>query len=360
MAKLNFVFLFFSLVCLFKNGTAQTTFTNNSPITTYSYAPGNPFPSELVVSGLNPYTTKVVVTLHGVSIPSIVCNQVYIESPTGQIVCLFSKSGSAFFVTEGALTFDQDATNIPPDSYQGNFLPGTYRPSIRNSEALPADISDNLHAFNDYDPNGTWKLYENGFIPDAPASVGQIASWSLTITSTDVPPLPLSLTKFEARLQNGIAVLDWETAREQNTDFFEIERSDDGRSFEALGKVRASGNSNELVQYTYTDMQPMAGGNYYRLKMADQDKTVTYSDVRELHLSTGETYIYPNPFKEQLIISHAKVQHAAVIRIVTITGMEALRQQLDQTGRTIIDVAHLPVGVYYALMGDRASLLIKK
>src|SRR5690606_21265396 len=334
--KLKFIPVLLAFVCLGKLSHAQTTFTNNDTIFTHAFGPGNPFPSELPVSGLDPYTTKVVVTLHNVSIPSIVCNQVYIESPTGQQVCLFSKSGSAFFITEGDLSFDQDAINIPPTSYGGDFLPGTYLPSMANSQDLPAGISIDLNTFNNSNPNGTWKLYENGII-SATTAEGHIASWSLTITSNN-GPLPLNLTRFNAQKQNGKAVLTWETAQEQNTALFEIERSTDGILFETLGQVRASGNSSEVKHYTYTDRQPAAGGNYYRLKMVDQDQKTNYSDVRELSFASAQVLIYPNPFKEQLFINRAAIKGNPSLRIVTITGTEVFHQQLGQAALIPVDV----------------------
>lgn len=347
------------LSVLYYNAQAQTTFTKNETIVTYNDNPANPFPSELSVSGLDPYTTKVRVTLSNVNIPGIVCIQAYLESPTGQQVCLFSKSGSAFFTTTGNLIFDMDASIRPPATYGGDFTAGTYLPSIENTQDLPPGISDNLDLFNGHNPNGTWKLYVNGFIPDAPVAVGEIPSWSLTITSTD-NPLPLTLTKFYAKKQTDRAVLSWETAQERNTGFFEIQRSADGKQFAPIGEVKASDTSDEPVRYTFTDQQPLERNNYYRLRMVDLDATATFSETRMLNFGTSKTHIYPNPVTDQLFINHSDAVAAESVRIMHVSGIEVLSQSLTAASDLqTIDVAHLPAGAYYVIIGAESYALIK-
>ncbi|MFA6059856.1 MAG: T9SS type A sorting domain-containing protein [Taibaiella sp.] len=338
---------------------AQTTFTNNNPITTYSFGPGNPFPSTLVVSGLNNYTTKVVVTLTGINIPQIVCNQVYVQSPTGQIVCLFSKSGAAFYNFVGDLIFDQDSPNQPPEPYAEDFIPGTYHPYIANAQALPASTTARLDSFNTYNPNGTWSLYENGII--GLSNVGSIASWSLTITATNTP-LPLSLTSFEVHKQGSAAILAWETTTEKNTEVFKIERSADGKTFEPIGSVKATGNSTASGrQYTYTDRVPLVGHNYYRLRMEDKDGTYTYSTIATANFSSVGILLYPNPFKDKLIIDVTDLQSTGAVTLVNIGGVKVLSQVLTfEKGNQVLDVSSLPTGIYFALIEGRTIRVVKQ
>lgn len=347
---------FLSMYCL--TAQAQTTFVKNQPITTHSGDPGNPFPSELAVSGLDPYTSKITVTLYNVNITSIVCNQAYLESPTGQQVCLFSKSGSAFFTTTGNLTFDQDANIYPPASYGGDFVAGTYLPSIENLQDLPPGISSHLDSFNGYDPNGTWKLYVNGIIPAAPPETGSIGSWSLTITSTDAP-LPLSLQEFHAEKQAGAALLSWSTSREENTAFFEIQRSADGKEFTAIGRVQASGNTDQPARYVFTDGAPLAN-NYYRLKMVDNDSAATFSVTRMLQFDAPEPQVYPNPFKDHIFIDRTGEAQPELIRITDVSGTVVFSGQLGREAIETIPLGHLPVGVYYLVLGNRAIPLLKQ
>ena len=329
----------------------QTTFTNNTSITTYDMGPGNPFPSTLVVSGLNPYTTKVVVTLHGVNIPNVACNQVYVQSPTGQVVCLFSRSGPAFYNALGEYVFDQVSTVPAPDVYGDNFPAGTYRPYIANAQALPANTSSTLDSFNHYDPNGVWSLYENGLI--AYSETGSIAGWSLTVTSTTTP-LPLSLISFDARQQGNESMLSWQTAEEINTDFFAIERSTDGESFNQIGVVKAVGSTQAISSYNYIDKLP-ANANYYRLRMVDRNGTYKYSAIAVVNFSSPlSTQLYPNPCKDKLTIElHSKTK-ISEIRIVDISGVAVYTVKVPAENNTqVLDISGLVPGTYFAKINDQ-------
>lgn len=338
--------------------SGQTTFTNNTPITTHAFGPGDPFPSTITVSGLNPYTTKVVVTLEGINIPNVVCNQVYLESPTGQVVCLFSKSGSAFYTLTGDLTFDQDSPNQPPEPYAAPFTPGTYHPYISNAQALPANTTARLDSFNTYNPNGTWKLYENGII--GLTDVGSINSWQLTITSTNVP-LPLSLVSFDVFRKGSQSDLTWTTTEEHNTSLFVIERSRDGKSFEPIGQVKATGSTTIRTTYHYTDVSPVEGANYYRLKMEDRDGGYQYSTVAVLSFSSANLVLYPNPFKDKLVIERSGVSDAREVILFNVAGIRVLSQPLGEgNDPLVLDVSHLPAGIYLASLGPHTMRIIKE
>src|SRR5690606_25058391 len=95
----------------------------------------------------------------------------------------------------------------------------------------------------------------------------------------------------------GAALLSWNTSREENTAFFEVQRSTDGKAFTAIGRVQASGNSAQPAQYAFTDREPLAS-NYYRLKMIDNDSAATFSVTRMLQFEATGPRVYPNPFKD--------------------------------------------------------------
>ena len=103
-----------------------------------------------------------------------------------------------------------------------------------------------------------------------------------------IGPLPVELLSFTAIRRNDNVQLKWQTASETNNDFFNIERSEDGRHWQTLGKMDGAGNSSETLAYTWTDQSPLRGLSYYRLKQVDFDGRYAYSWVRsvaiEIHL----------------------------------------------------------------------------
>jgi hypothetical protein len=96
-----------------------------------------------------------------------------------------------------------------------------------------------------------------------------------------IPPsgLPIELVQFDGNCENGIVNLKWETASEQNNDYFTIERSDDGNVFSPIGNVHGAGNSTQLLQYAFKDENPKSEVNYYRIKQTDFNGLFSYSRI---------------------------------------------------------------------------------
>jgi len=116
-------------------------------------------------------------------------------------------------------------------------------------------------------------------------------------------PLPVELLTFEALCRQDIIYIRWLTASEENTSFFEVQRSDDGLSFITVNTQPAAGNSNSVITYTATDNRPVKGKAYYRLKQSDQDGKYSYSDVIIVNCAgSGSFTFYPNPANKMLTI----------------------------------------------------------
>ncbi|MGB1216231.1 MAG: T9SS type A sorting domain-containing protein, partial [Saprospiraceae bacterium] len=112
-------------------------------------------------------------------------------------------------------------------------------------------------------------------------------------------PLPVEFTSFSGSAEDKVNVLNWETASEQNNSHFNIERSLDGINFEKIGTVNGSGNSSEVLNYSFEDDKPVSLA-YYRLMQVDFDGEFEYSSTikikRELRgLAFG--IVSPNPTK---------------------------------------------------------------
>jgi hypothetical protein len=107
--------------------------------------------------------------------------------------------------------------------------------------------------------------------------------------------LPVTLTRFTGSVgKNYTAVLQWETAREQNSAMFVIERSTDGQQYTAIDRVPAAGNSALPSSYQYTDKAPPVTANgraLYRLKQVDLDGKTAYSGVVTVQLKTPATVL---------------------------------------------------------------------
>ena len=123
------------------------------------------------------------------------------------------------------------------------------------------------------------------------------------IVFTAVTPLPVELIDFNAQAMEEEVKLAWTTASEINNDFFTIERSVDGRSFNEIAIISGNGNTTEISKYVYMDKSPERGLNYYRLKQTDFDGQFSYSDLKTVNFeSDGKIKIYPTIVNDVIII----------------------------------------------------------
>ncbi|MEP7143278.1 MAG: choice-of-anchor J domain-containing protein, partial [Ferruginibacter sp.] len=127
---------------------------------------------------------------------------------------------------------------------------------------------------------------------------------AFTIVASAGNTLPVRLATFSARRSNGVNILNWSTQEELSTSRFIIERSNDARNFVSIGQVAATGNSNTIRNYTFTDIHPAKGNNYYRLRTVDKDNSSKLSVIRSIrNEGIADITLYPNPVKNQLSLS---------------------------------------------------------
>ncbi|ANQ52653.1 T9SS type A sorting domain-containing protein [Flammeovirga sp. MY04] len=112
--------------------------------------------------------------------------------------------------------------------------------------------------------------------------------------------LPIELIYFTAALLTDSVSLEWATATEINTDYFDVERSIDKLNWTQIAKIDAAGNSNVKIEYDYIDnnLPDASLVVYYRLKQVDLDGIFQYYGTVGVKLgddAESDVIIYPNP-----------------------------------------------------------------
>lgn len=163
--------------------------------------------------------------------------------------------------------------------------------------------------------------------------------------------LPVRLSRFSTTALDGKAALSWETASEINNSYFQIERSSDGKAFEAVGRVNGHGTTQTVSQYTFLDVRPAAGINYYRLKQTDNDGRFEYSPVRSVVIrQNGEIRILQNPVKETLTVGG--LEEGAAVQVLDVRGVRRYHGTAPSAQLTI-DARPWNDGVYLLRVVDR-------
>ncbi|MEP7171270.1 MAG: T9SS type A sorting domain-containing protein, partial [Bacteroidota bacterium] len=175
-------------------------------------------------------------------------------------------------------------------------------------------------------------------------------------------PLPVELLSFTATLQKNNSsqkevLVKWITASEKNNCCFEIERSEDGIAFHAIGKTEGTKNSTSFKEYNFTDSKPLAGVNYYRLKQFDLNNDIEYSKivaVRNDNKSFSILFIKDdNHFG--IYVFNAMNEKSA-LKIFDIAGRLVFeKEDFSVNKNEEINISFLKKGIYFLKMQDNAE-----
>jgi hypothetical protein len=167
-------------------------------------------------------------------------------------------------------------------------------------------------------------------------------------------PLPIELVSFAANCaDNNTVSVNWTTASEHNSDYYTIEKSRDGISWNTLKTIPAAGNSTQLINYSVADASNISGTVYYRLTQVDVDGASKMYDIVSTNCSSEKELAliaYPNPSNGQFTV---KIENALGgkydLAITDMQGKAIEEQSLDlETGTTVVKLnpANILPGVY--------------
>jgi len=91
--------------------------------------------------------------------------------------------------------------------------------------------------------------------------------------------LPIELLSFDGIYSNNRNTLKWSVATQINNDYFTIEKSTDGYTWNKLGNVDGVGNTTNILNYSIDDFDYSKTINYYRLSQTDYNGTTEYFNI---------------------------------------------------------------------------------
>jgi hypothetical protein len=179
-------------------------------------------------------------------------------------------------------------------------------------------------------------------------------------------PLPVECIAFSASIKNKTIVLNWKTASENNNAYFIIERSNDGVKFNEVSRINGSGNSTSALDYTYNDIKPINGTNYYRLKQVDTDGTIHFTcEIIKIEYNNGIKIDIFNTNSGPLVTGNifSNIEEKVVFNVVNSVGQMIYQteQNLSSGKNTFeINTANWSKGVYAISLYNSTGLLISE
>jgi hypothetical protein len=239
--------------------------------------------------------------------------------------------------------------------------------SISASDLRLLIDTDNDGTFADETPiSGALNLGSNVFEFTSISSISNTRRFTIGTINATQTPLPIELMTFQASLTANVEVaLTLETASETKNDFFTVQRSRNGVTWEALSTVDGAGNSNIAIKYHSYDYHPFGKTVFYRLKQTDFDGLYSYSMVRKVEIDINEDaqlFVFPNPANDRFKLQTKTSIKAAKIAFYNTLGQEVTNDVtlLEHSDKNFIfNISKLNHGTYY-LKTEIGSTLVYK
>ncbi len=171
----------------------------------------------------------------------------------------------------------------------------------------------------------------------------------------DDNPLPVEILYFTAAPMGAGVHLEWATIKEENFDYFTLERAADGKQFHALAKIFSeNGFSNSKREYAFYDEMPLAGYSFYRLKTTDFDGYTEYHGVVSIRMDEirEAVRIFPNPVHGNQVKINFSGAKTTLFKLVSFTGQTLQTGSLSQGINEIQFRVPLDPGIYFIQLED--------
>lgn len=198
-------------------------------------------------------------------------------------------------------------------------------------------------------------IVPSGFVGKHYLFVRAKDDWGLTTVKEVVFPsssLPVTLLDFRAQKEGTKVQLSWNVAHEEGMAKYVVERSRNGKDFDSIGMVLASGASD----YELYDLKPFQGLNFYRLRQVENSGQIKYSATLTILFSemASTLSVYPNPATDHFSINASKA-----LSTVTLTDLNGKTiRKYDVSGDYPLN--GIASGVYIIQVLDADGVVILK
>ena len=179
-------------------------------------------------------------------------------------------------------------------------------------------------------------------------------------------PAPVKFLAFTAEQQSSSVFLNWSTGSEQNSSYFEVQRSTDGINFTNIGKVAAAGYSSIIKNYSFTDngASELTGTVYYRITEYDNNGETTVSSIETISTGKGnDVKVIPNPNNGSFTVVVVGEQEVLGLLIYNSVGQVIYSSSGKAEGSSFtqnINLQNVPAGVYFLSVQTPSNTWVKK
>ena len=211
--------------------------------------------------------------------------------------------------------------------------------------------------------NGITKLKGNDADIAGPEFADNTTGSSPTSGFSFFSPLPVKFVGFNVARQNNNVLVQWTTAEEMNSRYFEVQRSENGIDWTTISNITAAGNTSANHSYSYTDKNIISKLAYYRIRQVDMDGKFSLTPVRMIKNEAAVAEVKITAASSNSIYIHfsGQVKGNVVILLTTSNGQVVSQKTFDSPiGQVIIPVQNSNKGIYIVTVTDGQELKFSK
>jgi hypothetical protein len=177
--------------------------------------------------------------------------------------------------------------------------------------------------------------------------------------------LMVDFISFDAQRSGNEVMLNWATAESDQHVSFNVQRSSGGAAFYTIGSVFSNSDASSVSNYSFTDQNPLAGKNYYRIEEIDISGKIIYGDINlvDMNSLTNSFSIFPNPSSGQFSIRLAENTNLPLLLTIADLAGKTVYEKTVQVNGSIIPVTMertLATGMYIIMLKSNAVIRTAK
>lgn len=184
---------------------------------------------------------------------------------------------------------------------------------------------------------------------------------------TPCTKVAVELLAFDGEVREEGNFLHWATATEINNDYFILEHSVDGLTFNTIGTIDGNGTTSTAHQYSQLHKEAPAGISYYRLVSVDFDGTKnTYNTITLVRGEAGFNFVslFPVPVTDKLNVTFTSdIKGTLTANVYDVTGKLVAVKTFDvvKGSNTIaINAANYASGAYFINLNNGVNSITNK
>ncbi len=180
--------------------------------------------------------------------------------------------------------------------------------------------------------------------------------------------LPVEMLSFAGVASDNRVDLFWKTAMELNCDYYQIERSEEGKHFKPIGTVKGAGNSSSEQFYKFTDYElpSEVSALYYRLFQTDYDGGGEYFGpikIKTTHQGDWDLILKNNQAEEFQVVISSPEGGTFLITMMNVHGQTVYSREYSAEkglNSVQIDLGEFSTGMYFLRVNNSRKTLVGK